>query len=129
MRLAAAASTGNVGALRLLLKAGANVNAHDGKVTALVAAVADSKPAAVSILLEAGADVNYPNSNGETPLRVAARLQYEYIVQLLLGKGALVDAELQNVEAYMEMFGTNRSIAHLLYRDAPPTGLKRARPL
>ena len=77
--LAAAASINNLVTLRLLLDAGASVNA-----TALNAAIANHNLVALDILLMSGIDVDEPDENHESPLQVAARLGNKSILKLLL---------------------------------------------
>ena len=68
-------------ALRLLIKAGADVNARDdaGCTPLCRAASYNPKSEALTALIKAGADVNCRNSSGETPLmRVLSFDWYEY---------------------------------------------------
>ena len=77
--LVAAARGNNVATLRLLLNAGAVVNA-----AALNATIANHNLVALDILLRAGADVDEPDENHETPLQVAAKSgDYEIVNRLL----------------------------------------------
>ena len=83
-----AAAIGSLEAMKLLLKAGADVNAKNGlDTTALIWGALD--PAKVRLLVEAGANVNVRSKLGRTPLMVAAsRPGSGDAVRLLLSKGA-----------------------------------------
>lgn len=86
-----AAYMGHVGALRLLLANGADVNAvgrNEGKFTALTGAVASNHVEVVRILLEHGADARYRYENGSSPLHEAAANGNLDIAKLLLARGA-----------------------------------------
>ena len=81
-----AAAFGPVQMVRDLLKADANVNAHDGRsLTPLHFAVATEYPSQqiCEALLQAGADVNARDNTGETPLDWAEKFAYPEIVQTL----------------------------------------------
>jgi ankyrin repeat protein len=85
-----ASLVGTPQAMRILLDAGADVNARNAfEATALVWAARD--PAKVSMLLAHGADVNVQSKQGRTPLIVAAQSNQES-VRLLLAQGADVKA-------------------------------------
>ena len=84
--LVAAAKIDNVATLRLLINAGADVNA-----TALNATIANHNPFALDTLLTAGPNVDEPDKNNETPLEMAARLGKHEIVDRLLAHRALHD--------------------------------------
>jgi hypothetical protein len=77
--------------VRALVKAGADVNARDGRsLTPLHFAVATEYPSLqiCQTLLDAGADVNARDKNGETPLDWAEKFAYPEIVQAFLKAGA-----------------------------------------
>ena len=77
--LVAAARTNRVATLRLLINAGANVNAM-----ALNATIEDHNLGALDILLRAGTDVDEPDEKYVTPLQLAARLGNTEILNRLL---------------------------------------------
>ncbi len=83
-----AALVGSVDAMKLLLAAGADVNARNAvDATALMWSVQDI--AKVRLLLDAGADVNARSKKGRTPLLIAAfNFGSIDVVRLLLAKGA-----------------------------------------
>src|SRR5260221_9906612 len=83
-----AAAIGSLEAMKLLLKAGADVNAKNGlDSTALIWGASD--PAKVRLLVDAGANVNARSKISRTPLQVAAGHAGSLdAVRLLLSKGA-----------------------------------------
>jgi ankyrin repeat protein len=83
-----AAAFGSLDAMRMLIDAGADVNARNAfDATALLWCASDL--AKVRLLVEKGADVNVKSKQGKTPLLVAAdHSGAEPIVRLLLAKGA-----------------------------------------
>ena len=86
-----AALYGNADSVRLLLAAGADVNArNDQELTALIAGACN--PAIARLLVDRGADVNAQSKKGRTPLLVAAGCPGSLAtMRLLLEKGARVD--------------------------------------
>lgn len=83
-----AAAYGSIEAMKLLLEAGAGVNAaNDFNATALLWCARD--PDKAQLLIEQGADVNAQSKQGRTPLMLASmRDGGSRIVALLLAKGA-----------------------------------------
>jgi len=88
-----AAAFGNLEALKLILDAGADVNAHNNhNATALLWAARDTERA--RLLIERGADVNTASTEGQTPLIAAAsQRDGSPVVALLIAKGAHIDFE------------------------------------
>src|SRR4051794_2006632 len=87
-----AAAFGNAAQVKLLLKAGAEVNARNTfNASALIWAGGD--PVKSTMLIESGADVNVKTQQGRTPLLMAAKRQGNAdLVRLLVAKGADVHA-------------------------------------
>ncbi|XP_021256171.1 ankyrin repeat domain-containing protein 22 isoform X2 [Numida meleagris] len=74
----------NENLVKMLLRAGADVNATDfSGSTALHYACEMRNQAVIPLLLEAHADVSVKNQNGETPLDIARRLQFSNIESML----------------------------------------------
>ena len=88
-----AATQGEIEIVRLLLKRGADINAHSGQVclTALMAAVHIGHTEIVRLLLDQGADVDRQDHRGITALMLAAQDGHTEIAQLLLDRGADID--------------------------------------
>ncbi|KFY28844.1 hypothetical protein V491_00258 [Pseudogymnoascus sp. VKM F-3775] len=85
---------GYVAIVRLLLHNGADVNAQGGKFnTALQAAAFKGHEEIVKLLLHNGADVNAQGGKFNTALQAAAFKGHEEIVKLLLHNGADVNAQ------------------------------------
>jgi len=91
--LMAAASRGNLGAVRALLAHGADVNMRDIQTgnSALWLAAVNGHSETVDVLLSAGADLNVKTKGDMTPLLAAAQEGHTSVVQLLLRNGADVD--------------------------------------
>ncbi|HEV8037632.1 MAG TPA: ankyrin repeat domain-containing protein [Bryobacteraceae bacterium] len=91
-----AAAYGSLDAMRLLLGAGANVNAKNAfDTTALLWCAGDL--AKVRLLVEKGANINARSKQGRTPLIIAAAQDgNSETVKLLLEKGADVSARTQS---------------------------------
>lgn len=96
IKLIEAAKAGNLPVVESLIKEGANVNAQDiGGFTALTAAVREGHLKVAELLLEKGADPEIRGNYywGETALMMAAQKSRPDLVELLLKRGALVDAK------------------------------------
>jgi predicted component of type VI protein secretion system len=75
--------------IRMLIEAGADVNARDGMgQTPLMFATRNSTPEVVTLLIEAGADVNARASSGRTPLSRANGRVFPEIIKILKAAGA-----------------------------------------
>ncbi len=82
---------------KLLIEAGADVNARDWKGTfALYRAAQLGDAETVHLLLDRGAEVNARTTGGFTPLFVAASSGNPLVVKLLLGRGA--DVKIKDTE-------------------------------
>ncbi|KAJ9441365.1 putative ankyrin repeat protein L93 [Diplonema papillatum] len=90
--LTLACAYGDVGGVRNVLKAGADVNTSgtDG-TSALREAIAYSRKALLPLLIEAGADVDARDAAGETALHDVCESGRAYYVRVLLAAGASVD--------------------------------------
>ena len=87
-----AAKGGHIDVLRLLLRAGAQVNPPERySHTALRAAAIFGHADAARTLLDAGADPNHPSTAGKTPLMGACMNGFPRLAKLLLDAGAKVD--------------------------------------
>ena len=88
--LFAAIESDNAAMVRLLVEAGADVNAAEGfgGNTPLHEAVEGGKAEIVQILVDAGADIEAEGFMGQTPLSLAAEEGASEIMQILLGQGA-----------------------------------------
>lgn len=127
--LAAAASAGDVKALRAALSARADVNAADASgVTPLMEAARGDRPSmsnptatdhpeAAAALIQGGADVNAATPTGFTALFWAARYGHEKVVETLLQHGARADAKDKDGLSPLKWAKTNR--------DASPTSYDR----
>ncbi|XP_029887480.1 ankyrin repeat domain-containing protein 22 isoform X4 [Aquila chrysaetos chrysaetos] len=74
----------NENLIKMLLRAGADVNATDfSGSTALHYACEMKNQAVIPLLLEAHADTSVKNQDGETPLDIARRLQFHNIESML----------------------------------------------
>ncbi|KAK5995175.1 Ankyrin repeat domain-containing protein 50 [Cladobotryum mycophilum] len=101
--LMCAVKTGNWAVSKLLLDAGANIEAKDdGGATPLVWAAESGKDAVVRLLIDAGANVKARDDDGNTPLFAAAGLGSKSVMQLLLDGGA--DANETNKDGRTPLF-------------------------
>ncbi|NXN29620.1 ANR22 protein, partial [Nycticryphes semicollaris] len=74
----------NENLIKMLLRAGVDVNATDSSgSTALHYACEMRNQAVIPLLLEAHADISVKNQDGETPLDIARRLQFHNIESML----------------------------------------------
>lgn len=88
--LALAARNGSLSVAKVLIQAGANVNAvYQGK-SLLMHAVQQNSLLMAQVLIKAGADVNYRAEDGETALSLARRKRFVDLEMLLLQSGARV---------------------------------------
>ena len=85
-----ACENGRADCAELLLKAQADVSATDGehRATALHGASQAGSPACVVLLLSHGANVDAADSEGATPLAIAAHRGHAHCVELLFNAGA-----------------------------------------
>ena len=93
--LIAAATAADLGGLRALIAAGAEINRICAGLSALLAATRDSYAGridAVMTLLSNGADVNLADDGGNSPLHLAALTRDAGVAQSLLDAGARLDA-------------------------------------
>ena len=75
--------------VRVLVDAGANVDAYDARGDPLLAvALIITNEYAATILIDAGADVNAIDSDGKTMLELARQVASPPIVQYLIQEGA-----------------------------------------
>lgn len=92
---AAGSDKDNTALIKVLVKAGADVNASDGKTTVLMSAISGQNPLNVKPVLDAGADINLQvNDGGATALYYAAGLEgfdSAEIINLLFDYGAYIN--------------------------------------
>ena len=88
---AEAAVDGNVGRMRLLHFAGANINARGNCCMPLFLAAGEGKIAVVRYLLDEGADVNAREKLGQTALTEATYYGHSKVVKELLFRGAEIN--------------------------------------
>ena len=121
-----AARNGQVELLRLLLKAGADVNGRGGDMPPLAAAALHGHTQAVQLLLRAHAQVNQVGANGRTALRNALELHHLDCAALLLAHGAdfrSPDADGGNV-LVMAVRSNQRDTLEMLLRQGVPADLR-----
>jgi ankyrin repeat protein len=103
-----AASYGQTEAAKILIEAGADINAvnYDGMTALMWGMTVMSNPGVVKLLIEAGADVNASfsrsNSAGTTALMFAAELGLADNVKLLLEAGADINARANDGKTALE---------------------------
>ena len=83
-----AAYSGNVECVRMLLAAGADVNAAYDGWTALMSAASKGKIECVKLLIDAGADLNHKDRHNYSALYYAAYHGHFRCVSLLRSAGA-----------------------------------------
>ena len=89
-KLLTAAGNGQTDICKMLIDAGANINAkHPDNWTALHSAVLHGHTDVVKILLNDRADVNAMSKRGRKPLHLALKYKYKDIVDLLKSRGAI----------------------------------------
>ncbi|MCC6490947.1 MAG: ankyrin repeat domain-containing protein [Candidatus Hydrogenedentes bacterium] len=87
--LLTAAEGGNASIVKLLIKAGADLESRDEmSQTPLWAAVSSGHTAIAKILLDAGADINVRSDEGQSLLANAAWMEEKGVLDLLLKRGA-----------------------------------------
>jgi len=120
--LLVASGHGNARMVNLLLEKGIDVNITDdydyNNNTALSTAIINAKYDIVELLIEKGADINKENNKGYTPLIHAIRLEYYYMVQLLLEHPYI------NIEHYIDtIFKQLRLVEELPPEDEEQNGI------
>jgi ankyrin repeat protein len=91
-----AAASGDAKVVKLLLEAGANVNARNPTGSALARAAQQGNAEIVRLLLQAGADVEAKDDSGWTPLFSAAMTGGAETVEVLLRAGVNINARANN---------------------------------
>ena len=116
-----AASAGKIGILKMLLKAGANVDGLDHQGSTYLASYGFFDSHVTKILLEAGANPNARESDGQTALMNASRYGYEDAVKLLIEHGADVNLKDDNGRSALMHAAAGKyvdAIPHLLKHGA-----------
>ena len=112
-----AAEKGNTEAVKLLLAAGADVNAKTPfGTTALHLAAVRNKAEVVRLLLASGANVEAKGSNGATPLVHAACGNSVDAIKILLAAGAKVNERFNNGQTALDV--TETDVCRTLLRRA-----------
>jgi ankyrin repeat protein len=116
--LMSAARRGDLGIMRALIDAGADVNRHDARNhwTALLHALHKEQGGAAALLLERGADPNQAGGSGETPLMFAALDNDTATVSALLAHGARADARTLSGETALDIAVAGGAFADLTDR-------------
>lgn len=117
-----ASHSGDRNIVRLLIMAGAAVNARnaDGN-NALWLACVGGHLAIIDLLVAAGIDIDNQNDNGATALMYAASSGKAAIVERLLAKGADVTAETPDGFSALDLAGTIECLALLRPKRSPAT--------
>jgi len=126
----AAVISGNLEAVKQLIKTGADINEKEpaGGSCPLISAAVFGKTEIALVLIEAGADINLVNNEGSTPLHTAAFFCRTEIVSALLEKGA--DTSVKNkagstaTEAVLAPFEAVKGIYEYFGKIYEPLGLK-----
>ena len=111
--LCSAFDGGHLEIMRLLLEHGADVDAWDGRELLLNDASKDGRAEVVHLLLQHNADVNSRGYTNWTPLQGASFFGRTKVVQLLLDRGAAIDAP-SNHPLHLAIFKKNFEIVQLL---------------
>jgi ankyrin repeat protein len=108
--------------MRILLEAGAEVDARDGDNawTPLMTAVEEGNIEAVRLLVEAGADVNLMDDEGDTAWNMARRWGYAEIADLLQLAGAVEPADVEAQLHRAILWGKTEAVARLLEQSVDP---------
>jgi hypothetical protein len=116
--LRVAVSTNDATITKVLLAAGAKVNATDkDKETALHSAASGGSTMVAEVLLEAGADVNARDEEGLTPLHTAAAWGHVELTRVLLAAGADVNASSNSRQTPLHMVASRRVPPLSVYAD------------
>ena len=110
--LHAAVSENNIPALRMLIKAGAKLEAQNVyDQTALFSAARGGKTDAATILIEGGADITTTDSTNQTPLHYAARQRRPYLLSTLLSKKSVpINAQSTNGDTALHIAVLNNNV-------------------
>ena len=111
-----AARNGKLNTLKLLLKAGAQVNliAEDRGSSALLDSAIERNKEMVKILIEAKADLNVQSKDGQTALVVVVGAGDDEISEMLIKAGAdpdIKDALGVSARKYATIFGNSKMLA------------------
>jgi ankyrin repeat protein len=111
-----AAASGNVDMMRLILDAGADIDAGDSdNSTALGIAAMRKHPEMVTFLIEHGADVNHRDRKADCPLSFAVYGKDETIIKQLVVAGADLWFRNPNGETLMHIAGMRGLIEFVTY--------------
>jgi hypothetical protein len=116
--LQAAVSSNDPAMAKVLLAAGANVNAKDAAhETPLHDAAVKGRTGVAKVLLAAGADVNARDEDGYTPLHSAAIWGHLELARMLVAAGADVNAPDRNRETPLHLVASRRVPPLAVYAD------------
>ncbi|HEY2775109.1 MAG TPA: ankyrin repeat domain-containing protein [Candidatus Binatia bacterium] len=120
--LKVAVDAGQPTVARVLLAAGANVNAAGAHAeTALHSAVIKGGTNLASVLLAAGANVNARDEDGMTPLHAAAAWGHVELARMLLAAGADANALDRNRQTPLHLVASRRVPPLSVYADVAKT--------